>query len=307
VTVDQFEACEICGTNDWSLAYSGPIRDGVFQKSRPDTAVGRCGGCGVERLAEAFCMQAAEYESWEYRAKLEQEQDVAAHHAAHDRFQKFALDVLWPQSLRGMAVADVGCAAGTFLDHLRGQVERYVGIEPAGYFHDHLRSIGVEVYNYANEAAAQIGGQIDLAFSLQVIEHTADPRGFLADIKPLLKPDGALLVSTPNRRDMLLELLPDDFPPFFYRVVHRWYFDADSLAACARLAGYAVEWVRPVQRYGLSNMMAWLRDRKPTGWQRLAGIDAVMDAVWQSSLEKSGRADNLFMLLKPLREKGGVQ
>lgn len=295
----QQSACEICGAQNWGGVYSGKVRDGVFKKYREGAEVLRCGGCGAERLAEAFCLQPADYESGEYRAKLEQEQDIAAHNSAHDLFQKFPLDVLWPMNFRDKTIADIGCAAGTFLDHVIGTAQRCIGVEPNVFFHDYLRARGVEVYDYAADAAKALPHSVDLAVTLQVIEHTANPRAFLAEIRPLLKPDGMLLVSTPNRHDMLMSLLPDEFPSFFYRTVHRWYFEVESLKACAKLAGYETVWVRHVHRYGLSNAMAWLRDRKPNGWNRLPGIEPAADLMWKAILEQDGRSDNLFVCLRP--------
>ena len=96
-----------------------------------------------------------------------------------------------------------------------------------------------------------------------------------------------------------MQLLPDDFPAFFYRVVHRWYFDADSLAECARLAGFDVARTDHVHRYGMSNALAWLRDRQPRGHERLNAIDATADLLWRAQLERSGQSDCLFMTLTP--------
>lgn len=133
-----------------------------------------------------------------------------------------------------------------------------------------------------------------------------NPRAFLEEIRPLISSSGSLLISTPNRDDILMELLPEDFPAFFYRVVHRWYFDAKSLADCARRAGYSVAQTRHVHRYGLSNALAWLRDRRPTGRARLAGIEPLADGLWRDYLEATGHSDCLYMLLQPAGGEGGL-
>lgn len=115
-------------------------------------------------------------------------------------------------------------------------------------------------------------GQVHLATSFQVIEHVTNPRAFLADIRPLLTPDGELLISKPNRNDILMDLLPDVFHSFFYRVVYRWYFTAEAPAACSAAAGYAVVDTRFVYRYGMANALQWMRDRKLAGRKRLSAI-----------------------------------
>ncbi len=115
----------------------------------------------------------------------------------------------------------------------------------------------------------------------------------------MLVADGRLVISTPNRNDILFDLLPDEFPEFFYRVVHRWYFNVESLRICAERAGFKLERVCFVHRFGMSNAFAWLRDRKPSGLARLSGIDIAADAFWKGYMEKSGKSDCLYKLLKP--------
>ncbi len=297
--LSDFDVCEICGADGWRAIYRGPVRDGAFGNLRDGAIVARCGGCGVDRLAERLCPDESFYETDAYRRKLGQGLTTGAYFAAADALQGFALEAIEPASLRDKTVADVGCAGGSFLDHVAGLAGRLVAIEPSSIYRDSLAERGYAVFPYAADAAAEFGGKVDFAASFQVIEHVRDPRGFLADIRPLLSPGGSLLITTPNRRDILMDLLPDDFPAFFYRVVHRWYFDADSLAECARAAGFTVDNVRFVHRYGLSNALAWLRDRRPSGLARLAGIEPAADRSWAGYLEQSGRADCLYMFLKP--------
>lgn len=296
-----FGRCEICGDTAWTAVHRGPIRDGAFGQLRPAATVARCGGCGADRLAEECCPPPEFYETEAYRNHLHQQAETTSFLAAHDELQIFPLLSLWPQPLRGRVVADVGCAGGSFLDHVSGVATRAVAIEPCAAFHDGLRARGYEIYPYAAAAAEAIPGEVDVAVSLQVIEHTVDPRTFLADIRPLLKPDGLLLVSTPNRTDFLMEALPGDYPAFFYRVAHRWYFDADSLGACARAAGFEVCDTRFIQRYDMSNGLLWIRDKRPSGRARMAGVTRLGDDLWKTFLESTGRSDCLYMLLRPSR------
>jgi SAM-dependent methyltransferase len=251
------------------------------------------------RLAEESCIPESFYETQEYRAKLRQGLGTDAYFAEHVDLQIHTLRAIWPQRLRPATVADIGCGAGALLDHLRGWTTRQVAIEPCDLYRDDLVARGYHVYPYAHEAARDWAGQVDFAFSIQVIEHTMNPRVFLEQIRPLLRADGRLVISTPNLRDILLTLLPDDFPSFFYRVVHRWYFDAESLSACARRAGFEVATVRHVHRFGMANALRWLRDRKPTGNARMEGIAQVADDSWAGYLESTGRSDCLYLVLRP--------
>ena len=161
-----------------------------------------------------------------------------------------------------------------------------------------MRERGYEVLPYAT-ASKSVIAQVHLATSFQVIEHVINPRAFLAKIRPLLAPDGEVLISTPNRKDILMDLLPEVFPSFFYRTVHRWYFTAETLAACAISAGYEVVDTYFVHRYGMANTLHWLRDRKPSGRERLPAILLLADNLWSIYLAQIGKSDCLYMRLKP--------
>ncbi len=296
------QKCEVCGLADWQAIYSGPIRDGTFGTVVNGATVSRCNGCGADRLEEHFCLRDEAYETGEYRSKLQQGLDSEAYFAVHDELQIHTLRVIWPPRSRQEVIADIGCAGGSLLDHLSGVSELQLAIEPSEIFAQSLSRRGYKHYRYARDAAQYHAGEVQLAFSIQVIEHLASPVSFLSEIRPLLGTDGRLVISTPNRDDILMELLPDDFPPFFYRTVHRWYFDARSLAACARQAGYEVLETRYVHRFGMANMLGWMRDRKPMGRAPMAGIGPAADDGWRSYLESNGKSDTIYMILRSAGE-----
>jgi len=114
-----------------------------------------------------------------------------------------------------------------------------------------------------------------------------------------LSPNGCLLVSTPNRNDILMELLGDEYKQFFYRTVHRWYFDMDSLVNLARRCGLKIARKKCLQRFGISNALTWLRDRRPTGDQPFPPLDDPgLNQFWKNYLESKGAGDYLYLLLK---------
>lgn len=299
-----FDNCEICGSEDWREIYRGPVRDGVFGNSREQASVARCGGCGAARLAEESATPDSVYETEAYRKKLRQGLDSDSYLRVHDELQMHTLQAVWPASLRNAVVADIGCAGGSLLDHLQGISKVQVAVEPSDIFRESLAQRGYRVYPYANDACRDWAGQVDHAFSVQVIEHVSNPRAFLEEIRPLLAPDGRLVISTPNRNDILMALLPNDFPSFFYRTVHRWYFDAESLAVCAIRAGFDVVETRFVHRYGMANALAWLRDRRPTGRSRMDAIGPLADDLWRGYLEHSGQTDCIYLVLRPADQNG---
>lgn len=293
--------CEICGATGWTAVYTGPIRAGSFGKVTAEApTVFQCDRCTVQRLEESACKDDSLYAGKNYRELVGEASDSEGFWAAHDVHQIRTLNVLWPQPVRNQVVVDVGCAAGSFLDHISGLAQVCVGIEPCREYHASLRDRGYTVYGSIEEALDHYAGQVDFAFSLSTVEHVENPREFFLGVRRLLKPDGFFLVSTPNRDDVLITLLGDEYRRFFYRTVHRWYFDMGALSNLAKRCRFEVVRETCVQRFGISNALAWLRDRKPTGDRSLLHMDnALLNAFWKTYLESKGIGDYLYALMKP--------
>lgn len=115
--------------------------------------------------------------------------DLARHRAAY----RFALEAL----AEGL-VLDLGCGTGYGADELAMAGRRVVALDRAQPA-DRARLRGarfvrgdLERLPFAEGCAAQV-------VSFQVIEHFADPQDYLVEIARTLRPDGTLLLTTPNR------------------------------------------------------------------------------------------------------------
>jgi len=294
-----FDSCEICGYSEWQTVFEGKIREGAFGNlTENDCVIARCSHCKVERLNESACKDENFYKKKDYRLLLKEPEDAIGFLAEHDILQLRNLSALWPDSVRNKSVADIGCAAGSFLDHVSALASQIIAIEPCDEYHDHLKGQGYAVYSSIEDTLSKWKERVDYAFCFSVIEHVLNPRSFLSSIKDLLKPGGKLIVSTPNRGDILMDLKGDEYRRFFYRVVHRYYFEQDSFEYCAKKAGLTIIESKCVNRFGLSNAMAWLRDGRPTGDTPLKHLDnPLLDNFWKNYLESIGCGDYLFFKL----------
>ena len=270
------------------------MRVGRFGNLSPDDrTIWRCGTCHAGWLAGG----GIDYVSAEYRNLVDGDANSATYYDLHDREQADKLGLVGTDALRGRVIVDVGAGAGSFLDLAHGMAAATIAIEPTQAFHEELRRKGHVVFDFCATVGSEWQGRADLAVCFSVLEHVEEPRQLLADVRQLLRPGGRALVSTPNLNDWLVALLPDDYAPFFFRHVHRWYFDADALTALGRAAGF--ERVRPfhVHRFDLSNFLVWLRDRRPSGTARL-DVPPPLSAVFRETLETTGRADYLYAWLE---------
>ena len=292
-----FNPCEICGANDWTIIYEGDVRAGSFG-STISGKVARCGKCGVARIDESTSISALDYESDEYRIAMGQGLEVENFFLHADPTQIYNLGAFWPIDIRGKVIADIGCGAGSFLSHISGLAKKIVAVEPTQRYHNSLRQSGYEVFSYASEALKVHPEGVDIAVTFQVIEHVLNPSVFLKEIASLLRGGGALIIATPNHSDIMMNLLPEKFPSFFYRAAHRWYFDRPSLRNCVEASGLMVESERYVHTYGMSNAFTWMKELRPTGNARLSGINNLADQLWSTYLEASGQSDTLFVLAR---------
>ena len=292
-------ACEICDSTNWKKVYHGPVRDGAYKSIRNQSTIYKCSKCEVERLDENDCIPEEYYETGEYRKKLAQSIQAENVIHEHEALNKFTFEALWPLSIRNKNIVDIGCGSGHLLDALSGASKNQVGIEPCSPYLTSIIEKGYEAYSSIQDCANKGREKyFDFGFSIQVIEHVLNPRLFLEDIRLLLKPGADLLISTPNRDDILMSLMPDDFPSFFYRTQHRWYFDANSLEFCAKSAGFEIVEMKYIHRYGMSNTLHWLRDKLPTGVKKIQGINALADNFWKGYLESTHQSDNLYIHLR---------
>lgn len=98
---------------------------------------------------------------------------------------------------------DVGCGAGLLCEPLARLGATVTGVDAApeniAAAKAHAAVSGLQIDYRAGEIAAQGLGQFDVVTSMEVIEHVHDPAVFIGELKRHLKPDGLLLLSTPNR------------------------------------------------------------------------------------------------------------
>ena len=118
-----------------------------------------------------------------------------------------------------LAILDIGCGQGEFQKLVNS--DHYTGLE----FNTHAVKLaqekGYRVFNQNIEEHARDNFEkYDLIVCFQVIEHIADPKSFLSETVKCLKPNGLLIISTPNNDSYLRYLTnaSSNLPP--HHVLH---------------------------------------------------------------------------------------
>ncbi|MBB5985510.1 bifunctional 2-polyprenyl-6-hydroxyphenol methylase/3-demethylubiquinol 3-O-methyltransferase UbiG [Sphingobium lignivorans] len=105
--------------------------------------------------------------------------------------------------LAGKRALDIGCGAGLVAEPLARMGAAVTAIDAApeniAVARAHADAMGLAIDYRACGVETLAEPRYDLITTLEVIEHVSDPALFLAAIARLLKPDGLLILSTPNR------------------------------------------------------------------------------------------------------------
>jgi SAM-dependent methyltransferase len=104
---------------------------------------------------------------------------------------------------RGKHVLDAGCGAGYGAAELMQTALSVVGVDNSAEAIDFARETyrlpGLDFEQASCTALPHADGSFDLVIAFEVIEHLADWRAFLREVRRVLAPTGQFIVSTPNK------------------------------------------------------------------------------------------------------------
>ena len=104
--------------------------------------------------------------------------------------------------LEGRTALDVGCGAGLLAEPLARIGAKVTAIDAAPELIEvakaHAAGAGLAI-DYRAIAVEDLTGAYDLVTAMEVVEHVAEPKAFLASLAARLAPGGLMILSTPNR------------------------------------------------------------------------------------------------------------
>ena len=116
--------------------------------------------------------------------------------------QHWQVDECALRPLEGRSALDVGCGAGLLAEPLARMGGQVTAVDAAPELitaaKAHAAGAGLAI-DYRAVGVEALDGRFDLITAMEVIEHVADPRAFVASLAARLAPGGLLILSTPNR------------------------------------------------------------------------------------------------------------
>ncbi|MDG2002040.1 MAG: bifunctional 2-polyprenyl-6-hydroxyphenol methylase/3-demethylubiquinol 3-O-methyltransferase UbiG [Novosphingobium sp.] len=166
-------------------------------------------------------------------------------------FIREAVDAHWradPKSVKPLAgkrALDAGCGAGLLCEPLARLGAEVTGVDAAKEnieaARSHAEGIGLAIDYRQGEIGALGLADFDLVCALEVIEHVADKPAFIAALAAAMKPDGLMVLSTPNRtvRSRLLLVGAAERFGAVPRGTHHWdeFVTPDELGELLAAAG----------------------------------------------------------------------
>ena len=136
----------------------------------------------------------------------------------------------------------------------------------------------------------------DVIFLFHVLEHIKDPEKLLRSLGRFLSDEGKIIIEVPNADDALLTLYDcESYKNFYYWKCHLFYYTTKTLKDVCLKAGFAVEYVKQIQRYPISNHLVWIKDGEPGGHHVLNYLDSdILNREYESRLASIGKCDTLI-------------
>ncbi len=184
---------------------------------------------------------------------------------------RFGRDPLRDKPLAGLRLLDIGCGGGLLSEPMARLGAEVTGVDAAekniGTARAHAAQSGLDIdYRHDTaEALAAAGETFDVILNMEVVEHVADVPGFIGACARMVKPGGAMLLSTINRtpQSFALAIVGAEYVlRWLPRGTHQWrkFLRPSELTRHVEAAGLAMDHLTGVAWNPLNDRWTLTRD-----------------------------------------------
>lgn len=262
--------CCVCDSSESSLIATG--EDFEYRTCDDEFTFSQCESCGLvylnprPQISEFGRIYPDSYHAFEFN-----ESGYGLVYRVR-RFLEAKRLISWCKGIPVDAkILDVGCGDGFHLDLLNefgtpGWMLKGVDVDKRAV--DICRTKGLDVHHGSLATAKIKDHSIDFVYTLQTLEHVAEPVEFLKLIRKVLKPDGILVVVTDNTGSPDFRLFRNRYWGGYHFPRHWNLFNKDNIGKLAESAGFKIEeigtQVSPVNwTYSIRNLLV---DNRAPSW-----------------------------------------
>ncbi len=177
---------------------------------------------------------------------------------------EFGRDLTGAAPLGGLRILDIGCGGGLVAEPMARLGASVIGADaaegniPVARIHADQQGLSIDYRHTTAEALDAAGERFDVVLALEIVEHVADPQGFVTTCANLLRPGGLMIGSTLNRtaRSFALAIIGAEWVMrWLPKGTHDWsrFVTPDEFDALLRVAGLS-----PLDRKGMVfNPVSW--------------------------------------------------
>ena len=120
----------------------------------------------------------------------------------------------------------------------------------------------------------------------------------MCDVYDLLSESGRAIIGTPTEAPVMRCLLGQIYEQQqLFSTQHLWVFSENNLRMLAEEAGFKKIEFKYFQRYGIKNLLGWLKEKTPRSDIDSLLISNTLDNVWRSECSAYGTADYIVTYL----------
>ena len=233
--------CRNCGSIDATPLYHVPVCESFSYTGIDSLDIYRCKKC---QLVSSGLDLDDETAKIIYSDKYPSEEDDESRQNSFSS----VLNMLDTMKQEKGKLLDIGCGYGSFMSMALKYKWAVEGMDISSYAAENAsQELGVPVFVGTLDQSDYPEDCFDVITLLDVIEHLNDPRVFLCEVRRILKPEGVLVMRTPNQDSLfhwiagLSARIGWDYPAQqIYHIDHLTYFTKSSLMYLLNQEGFNI-------------------------------------------------------------------